>query len=83
MPKRNETGASLVEYAMIVALVTVVLVTVVRTLGPPVTDRFNQPVTVLGETKEKPGENPEEKPEETPDLDCVGKDHAHKGCKAK
>lgn len=75
MRRMAETGASGIEYAMIVALIAAVVVISAATIGPQVSDNLTggfgdgattTSATVLGATLTK---------------DCVGKAHAHQGCK--
>lgn len=44
---RNEDGASLVEYALIVALIAVVAIVVVKTLGGTVSNTLNSAATSI------------------------------------
>lgn len=74
---RGEAGTSGIEYAMIVALIAVVVVVAAGRLGPGISSRLTEPfardgattttVTVLGETLTR--------------EECSGREHAHKGCK--
>ncbi len=45
--KKNENGASLVEYALLVALIAVVCIVAVRTLGNKASQRFSQVASAL------------------------------------
>ena len=47
MKKRKRKGQSLVEYALILALVAIVVITALRTLGTRVGDTLNEVSTTL------------------------------------
>jgi pilus assembly protein Flp/PilA len=44
----DESGATAVEYALMVALIAVVIITAVTLLGTNITSRFNQAATTIG-----------------------------------
>lgn len=46
-PARNERGASLVEYALLIALIALALFTAVGSLGDQVNDRFDSGTNML------------------------------------
>ena len=48
--KKNEKGASLVEYALLVALIAIVALTALTTLGREVNSKFSEIGSALGET---------------------------------
>lgn len=50
LPKNDESekGASLVEYALLVALIAIVCIVAVRTLGQSISNQFGAASTVLG-----------------------------------
>jgi pilus assembly protein Flp/PilA len=47
MKKKNQKGASLVEYALLVALIAVVCIVAVRTLGDSISARFSGMATTI------------------------------------
>jgi pilus assembly protein Flp/PilA len=46
--KRNERGASLVEYALLVALIAAAAITAITTLGTNTSNRFDNIATAIG-----------------------------------
>ena len=50
LPKKDESekGASLVEYALLVALIAIVCIVAVRTLGQSISNQFNAVQTQIG-----------------------------------
>jgi pilus assembly protein Flp/PilA len=46
--KKSEKGASLVEYALLIALIAVVAIAAVRVLGGAVSSQFNTIATQIG-----------------------------------
>jgi pilus assembly protein Flp/PilA len=48
--RREETGATAVEYGIMVALIAVVIIVAVTTLGTELKDSFNTIITKLGGT---------------------------------
>ncbi|MBA4419743.1 MAG: pilus assembly protein [Anaerolinea sp.] len=45
--KRNEKGQTLIEYALIIALIAIVVVVVLRLLGPAIANLFQEIVDAL------------------------------------
>ena len=48
--KRNERGASLVEYGLLVALIAVICIAAIRILGTNVSTNFSQIASGVGST---------------------------------
>ena len=48
--KRNERGASLVEYGLLVALIAVICIAAIRLLGTNVSTNFSQIASGVGST---------------------------------
>ena len=48
--KEKQKGASLVEYALLVALIAVIAIVAIRTLGQQVSGRFSQLANTVGTT---------------------------------
>lgn len=57
--RRTESGATAIEYGLIAALIAVVLITALTTLGSSMNSRFTQIATALGE---RPAPAPEGRP---------------------
>jgi len=45
---KDESGASAVEYGLLVALIAVVIITAVTTLGTNLSSKFNEAATAVG-----------------------------------